>query len=325
MIRMAAEDGVITEKEKALIIKKAKDLGEDVDMVELAIEGELGQLKKESIRATSRGKKCPNCGAIIPAGSAVCPQCGFALTKAAANSVAVELQRDLDKIDKELNEKVASLKKDVLWGKSTTLRQQAYDRKVARIVNTVIPNSRADLIELTAFSAAKANKKDADEFSFGKAYWSLFSNCVLMAKSSFADDPAFQTYFRKYDSENVKVMTKNKEMALWMTGFGIFFILIMLFVSISSSNEDKRKSEIMVKIEQNIKEKDFDAAKAAAQGLDQNDRTKVLDDILVQQIQYYVTEGKISAAKFLIGTMTDEGKRAQLSSSLESLSDTQTE
>ena len=146
-----------------------------------------------------------------------------------------------------------------------------------------------------------------------------------MAKSSFADDPAFQTYFRKYDSENVKVMTKNKEMALWMTGFGIFFILIMLFVSISSSNEDKRKSEIMVKIEQNIKEKDFDAAKAAAQGLDQNDRTKVLDDILVQQIQYYVTEGKMSAAKFLIGTMTDEGKRAQLSSSLESLSDTQTE
>ena len=95
MIRMAAEDGVITETEKALIIKKAKALGEDEDMVELAIEGELGQLKKEKPRTKAKGEQCPNCGGIIPAGAAVCPTCGFELRVRDANSNAKKLQEEL--------------------------------------------------------------------------------------------------------------------------------------------------------------------------------------------------------------------------------------
>lgn len=38
MIQMALEDGVITENEKKSILKKAVELGEDTDMVDLAIE-----------------------------------------------------------------------------------------------------------------------------------------------------------------------------------------------------------------------------------------------------------------------------------------------
>ena len=77
-------------------------------------------------------------------------------------------------------------------------------------------------------------------------------------------------------------------------------------------------------MEQNIKENNFDAAKAAAQGLSKNKRTKVLDDIVVQQIQSYVSEGKISAAKFLAGSIVDPDTRSQILSSLEVLSDAPT-
>ena len=201
MIRMAAEDGVITEKEKALIIKKAKDLGEDVDMVELAIEGELGQLKKDAVKTASKGEKCPNCGSIIPPGSAVCPSCGFALVTKKVDFTALELQKDLNQIDKNFLENKGSISKKIaeasnsFWGfdKASRLETQAYDlkeqargMKATRICSTVVPNNREDLLNLLAFTAPKANrlgsreyvKGNSDDFSF--AYWQLFENCILV-------------------------------------------------------------------------------------------------------------------------------------------------
>ena len=188
MIRMAAEDGVITDKEKALIIKKAKDLGEDVDMVELAIEGEIGQLKKEASKIESKGEKCPNCGSIIPPGLAVCPSCGFALTSKKANQTALKLQQDLARLDKRNSDDIV-------------------EKKANRIISTVVPNSRGDLLELLAYSSSKANKygpRDYGEFgaeNMSLAYWKLFENCIMLAQVSFADDPSFKQYFQKYNKE----------------------------------------------------------------------------------------------------------------------------
>lgn len=222
MIRMAAEDGVITEKEKALIIKKAKDLGEDLDMVELAIEGELGQLKKDADKKVSKGEKCPNCGSVILPGSAVCLSCGFALVSKKTNDTALVLQKDLLEIGK---------------GK------RSRNKIASRIYNTVVPNNREDLLNLLAFTAPKANrlgpreyeKGEADDFSY--AYWQLFENCILMAKNSFMDDASFLPFYQKHEE-----MTKKKpfewyrklsgsskegiQTAIWI-GLGV----ILLFVS----------------------------------------------------------------------------------------------
>ena len=123
MIRLASEDGVITDEEKAIILRKAKALGENEDIVELAIET-VERVNKENSMVS--GEKCPNCGAIIPVGSTVCPKCGFALSKFGASKASVDLQKELFKIDKDLAESLASIGVDALGLTTYRLKQQAW-------------------------------------------------------------------------------------------------------------------------------------------------------------------------------------------------------
>lgn len=68
LIDLALADGQITEKEKAIILRKAEKLGEDIDEVEMILEGKLSKLaqtKNKEQSETKQGliKKCPHCGA----------------------------------------------------------------------------------------------------------------------------------------------------------------------------------------------------------------------------------------------------------------------
>jgi len=105
LIKASLQDGVLTEQEKASIIKRAKAEGEDVDEVdiyiqslvqkkqqELAKEAQeaetariVAQKKEREARMASEleeqkqrdyiMRKCPVCGGIIPSLSNVCPHC----------------------------------------------------------------------------------------------------------------------------------------------------------------------------------------------------------------------------------------------------------
>lgn len=237
MIRMAAEDGVITEKEKALIIKKAKDLGEDVDMVELAIEGELGQLKKDAVTKVSKGEKCPNCGEIIPAGAAVCLSCGFELRVRKANSSTLQLQEELQIINDKAQAKIDALptRRGV-----TGIRRDAVAQKGALISSFVIPNTKEDLLALLAFSSPKADPlKDEDTLSEGvednsHSYWILFCNCIMMAKTSFPNDPAFQHYYKEHAAKEKKKRVSERNHKIATIVFAAVFVIPIIVAMIAA-------------------------------------------------------------------------------------------
>ena len=78
LIKMALADGEVTEKERAIILKKAETLGLDVDEVEMILDGEIAIMKKEQTKplksqsvsenkSNKEGdvKKCPSCGADV--------------------------------------------------------------------------------------------------------------------------------------------------------------------------------------------------------------------------------------------------------------------
>lgn len=96
LIEAALQDGVLTDQEKASIVKRAQAEGEDIDEVEIYIESlmqkrqqEIDQEKKEAnaIQAKENQafekkraeilRKCPKCGTLIPHLTSVCPECGF--------------------------------------------------------------------------------------------------------------------------------------------------------------------------------------------------------------------------------------------------------
>lgn len=100
LIRAALQDGVLTDQEKASIVKRAQIEGEDIDEVEIYIQSlmqkrqqEINQKSKEANNVQAKEaqyqekeraktlRKCPKCGEYVPHLTNICPACGFIIDK----------------------------------------------------------------------------------------------------------------------------------------------------------------------------------------------------------------------------------------------------
>ena len=85
LIDIAIEDGIITDKERCVLHKKATMLNIDPDELDMVLESRLnkGSVKETSIAQPSGmrrtgPKKCPSCGAVLSdSNTAHCPYCGY--------------------------------------------------------------------------------------------------------------------------------------------------------------------------------------------------------------------------------------------------------
>lgn len=100
VIEATLADGVITEKERAVLHKKALLEGVDPDEVDVVIDGRLQQMQNEVDKAKQKVRKCPSCGEIIPAMTAVCPSCGQVIDTSNPDNMA--LQKYMDKLETAL-------------------------------------------------------------------------------------------------------------------------------------------------------------------------------------------------------------------------------
>ena len=132
LIKAALQDGVLTDQEKASIIKRAQAEGEDVDEVdiyiqslvqkrqqELAKEAQeaetariVAQKKEREARMASEleeqkqrdtiMRKCPVCGAIIPALSNVCPSCQHVINSSETDEKMMEMMSKITAASKKM-------------------------------------------------------------------------------------------------------------------------------------------------------------------------------------------------------------------------------
>ena len=82
-------DGVLTEKERAVILKKAEGMGLDRDEIDLYLDAEVQKIDQATDAAVRRqkGKTCPYCGAPIPQLADKCPECGQFITPEASEEL----------------------------------------------------------------------------------------------------------------------------------------------------------------------------------------------------------------------------------------------
>lgn len=100
LIEASLVDGVLTDKERAVIRKRALLEGVDPDEVDLMLDAEVQKIRKKQEEAVAKVKKCPSCGEIIPALTGVCPSCGYVINiKSKDNNELMDL---LDSMEKEL-------------------------------------------------------------------------------------------------------------------------------------------------------------------------------------------------------------------------------
>lgn len=93
-------DGIISTKERQVLLKKAQQLGVDVDEFDLYIDAQQ-QKADQQVDAASRkqrGKTCPFCGGVVPQLTDRCPHCGETITAEASE----ELQEIFDHLEEAL-------------------------------------------------------------------------------------------------------------------------------------------------------------------------------------------------------------------------------
>ena len=104
LIQEYLTDGVLTDKERAVILKKAEGMVLDHDEIDLYLDAQVQKIDQatDAVVRRQKSKACPYCGASIPQLTDKCPECGQFITP--------EASEELQDILEHLEEALVSLK-----------------------------------------------------------------------------------------------------------------------------------------------------------------------------------------------------------------------
>jgi ribosomal protein L32 len=104
LIEASLVDGVLTQNERNIIIKRALLEGNDPDEVNLLLDAEIQKIKLKKQASAPKVNKCPACGEILPALSGICPACGYVVNTKDSRNL------ELDFLIEQMNRGLAQLK-----------------------------------------------------------------------------------------------------------------------------------------------------------------------------------------------------------------------
>ena len=222
LIDAALADGVLTEKEKQILFKKAQAMDIDLDEFEMVLDARLVELKKKEARENEQYqlemekakaaqksapksskygdvRKCPACGAMVESFTTKCPECGYEFANTEANSMAQKLLDKLEAVDALEQQKgspqsgldlVSSILKPCArafgFGKNA-----ANERKVQIIRTFPIPNTKEDLIEMLTLAHANSKgfrQSSIDEEDLKRAWKAKEKQAMAKADIVLKDD-----------------------------------------------------------------------------------------------------------------------------------------
>jgi len=272
LIDAALADGMLTEKEKQVLFKKAHALGVDLDEFEMVLDARLVMLKKaEEEKATSSApksnkfgdvKKCPACGAIVQSYQGVCPECGYAFENIEANSSSQRFSEMLDKMTLEEDAK-SNLKKISQSFVNIYTGRMGDTRIHTAIRNFPVPNTKADLME---FIITMKSKMGGNQSLYADAFRTKYKECIEKVRLLFPNDKDFAPLLEedkkmgwwKSKSQQSKMLFISLMMFL---GLGIVLaITLPLALSSESMSEVMKTDDNTVKISKKIREGDITAA-----------------------------------------------------------------
>lgn len=206
LIKAALADGVLTEKEKQILFKRAQEQGIDLDEFEMVLDARLVELQKaeqekrekSAPKSTKFGdvRKCPVCGALVPALAVSCEHCGYEFSGVEASSSSQILSRKIAEI-----KDAASIRKNEILAqnKYSTKRekgeycspQDAVLRQIdedaesqidALVSSFPVPNAKGDLFDLIMYLRNEPNDT---------VYIRKCEECMQRACYLFPNDPLF--------------------------------------------------------------------------------------------------------------------------------------
>ena len=215
LIQEYLTDGVLTNKERQVILKKAEKMGLDRDEIDLYLDAQVQKIDQAAVAATNKqkGKTCPYCGGSIPLLTDKCPHCGENITAQSSN----ELQEIFDNLEDAL----VQLKSGRNFRNNKAVIER-YVRKAQMYYgnNPKVKSLLEKIDSETSLAANKAQKKE-DTKNKVNGLGCLISSLMLFVPLSLPDDVA-----------------DNISGAIGFAGLylGVFFICKILYDKFFNSN-----------------------------------------------------------------------------------------
>ena len=213
-IELAGTNGQFTQKQKELILKKAESLGEDMDVVEMILEGVTVEDRKKQSRLQKKGRQCPQCGAYWDESVIKCSECGHVFQTESDKSA--QIRKELDRLSKKLEDSFP-------------------DEEVPRIT---IPSDKESLLSYMEFFCSNA---EAAESGGDMRVWLAKANeCYNKLFRMSTTDPDLKPILSEYksqlsdlkDEQRKKEKEEEKEERVWngCAIVGIIVILVIIFM-----------------------------------------------------------------------------------------------
>ena len=222
IIDAALADGVLTDKEREVLHKRAAQEGIDADELDIVIDGRLAKIKKQEdwLRPTpppaeaptkvGNVMKCPNCGTPYEPGTYKCSECGHVFQNVAALKSSEELAKGIQKILEEPSTLLSTL----------GLNVNGNSRVKSFILNFPIPTAKADIVDfLLSLSAKKSDQV------YGDTYRAKMKEVRAKAKILFAGDPQLEAALAETTGNWWSEMSRTAKLGI---GFVLFYVIIML-------------------------------------------------------------------------------------------------
>lgn len=226
LIDLALADGVLTDKEKEVLQRKANELGVDQDEFEMVLDAKIHLMQKESASAAppppaptpppaasapaapapesnkqGHMKKCPSCGAPAEPMATSCGSCGHHYSGLESVGSVTKLHEDLQRIEREEREEkrpgaLGGLMDKFDGGNSSDqqIDERIKKRKASLISSFPVPNTKEDILEFLALAVPEAGKKPnvfmrmTASGTLYKAWVGKAEQVVMKARFSMKDD-----------------------------------------------------------------------------------------------------------------------------------------
>ena len=234
LIDAALADGVLTEKEKQILFKKAQAMGIDLDEFEMLLDARLVKLQKaEQEKAASSApksnklgdvKKCPACGAMVQSYQGSCPMCGYAFEGIDANASAKKLS---DMVDKMMQENINSTTSGFGFSYSNLQKEDDKRNRIREAIKTFpVPNTKSDLIEFIL-----SLKPKSQEFGiYQDAYKTKYKECLEKARFIFPNDKDIQALL---ESNKLSWWARRSMLKKIFIIYGIIMVIAGIIIAIT--------------------------------------------------------------------------------------------
>ena len=157
LIEASLVDGVMTDQERNVIIKRALLEGCDPDEVNLLLDAEVQKIRQQKQANAPKVNKCPACGEILPALTGICPSCGHVVNNNESKN------QELDFLIEQINRGLAQLKTGTAASAAMTIAALEEHRRRAMTIYGDNPKVKmlVDEVnqEIKAYKTEEAQRK----------------------------------------------------------------------------------------------------------------------------------------------------------------------